>query len=264
MALTVEVEARNVEEAVKRACEKFDISSGEIKYDVISHGSSGIFGLGLTRNAKIRVQLPGDPNPDAQEQSEKPQSDGKRVSEAENQVHNLMNENMDPRQAPELSPGIEEQIGLGKQVLQRIVDAITSDATVAVDKNSERILFDVSGGNSALLIGKHGQTLEAMQSVVEKVVNKKRHERLRVQVDVEGYVENRKSSLIQQAERLADKCKQIRRPVTVGYMNAHDRRIVHLALKDDGQVRTRSTGDGYMRKLVIYPNKNAYTKRRFN
>ncbi|MEJ2477462.1 MAG: RNA-binding protein, partial [Desulfobacterales bacterium] len=63
------------------------------------------------------------------------------------------------------------------------------------------------------------------------------------------------------AESLAIKCKHIRRPVTVGRMNAHDRRIVHLALKDNTSVKTRSIGDGFLRKLVIYP-KNVSTRRR--
>jgi spoIIIJ-associated protein len=100
-----------------------------------------------------------------------------------------------------------------------------------------------------------------MQTLVEKIVNKKNTARLRVQVDIEGYLESRKKNLIRHAESLASKCKHIRRPVTVGRMNAHDRRIVHLALKDDTSVRTRSTGDGFFRKLVIYPN-NTSTRRR--
>ena len=101
-----------------------------------------------------------------------------------------------------------------------------------------------------------------MQSLVEKIINKSNTERIRVQVDVEGYLENRKKNLIRHAERMADKCKSIRRPVTVGNMNAHDRRIVHIALRGDNKVRTHSTGEGYLRKLVIFPRKYSHSKRR--
>ena len=112
------------------------------------------------------------------------------------------------------------------------------------------------------MIGKHGQTLEAIQSIVEKIINKRNQHRIRVEVDVEGYLENRRNNLERQAARLAEKCKRIGKPVAVGQMNAHDRRIVHLALKDDKAVRTQSIGEGYLRKLMIFPQKNQATRER--
>jgi spoIIIJ-associated protein len=115
----------------------------------------------------------------------------------------------------------------------------------------------VEGGNSAVLIGRHGQTLEAIQSLIEKVVNKNNHHRIRVRVDVGGYLQNRKKRLIRNAERLAQKCRRTKKPVTAGLLNAHDRRVVHLALKDTPSVRTRSTGDGPLRNLMILPSKSA-------
>ena len=149
---------------------------------------------------------------------------------------------------------------LGRTVLQRIVDAITSDAEILVEEDSERILLKVAGGNAAMLIGKKGQTLEAIQSIIDKVVNKQnnhyRNGKIRVQVDVEGYLETRKTNLEKLAIRLAEKSKRIRKPISLGQMSAYDRRIVHLALKDDPGVRTKSRGEGYMRKLVIFPQKN--------
>ncbi len=146
--------------------------------------------------------------------------------------------------------------------MQRIVDAITTDAKISVVEDSDRILLTVIGGNSAVLIGKHGQTLEAIQSIVEKILNKRNQHRIRVEVDIEGYLEGRRANLQRQAARLAEKCKRIGKPVAVGQMNAHDRRLVHLALKDDTEVRTQSIGEGYLRKLMIFPRKNAFSKRK--
>jgi spoIIIJ-associated protein len=148
----------------------------------------------------------------------------------------------------------------GRAALERIVDAITSDAEIRVEKDSERVLLKVTGGNAALLIGKKGQTLEAIQTIIDKIVNKQNNHnqngKVRVQIDVEGYLENRKTNLEQLALRLADKSKRIRKPISLGQMSAYDRRIVHLALKDISGVRTKSRGEGYMRKLVIFPQKN--------
>ncbi|MGB9441176.1 MAG: R3H domain-containing nucleic acid-binding protein, partial [Desulfobacterales bacterium] len=92
---------------------------------------------------------------------------------------------------------------------------------------------------------------------VEKIVNKHNpnNDKIRVQVDVGGYLETRKANLEKLAERLADKSKRIRKPISLGQMSASDRRIVHLALKNDPDIRTKSRGEGYMRKLVIIPQK---------
>ena len=85
------------------------------------------------------------------------------------------------------------------------------------------------------------------------VVNRHRCKRLHVQVDVEGYLEKRQASLQSLASRMAEKASRTKKPVTIGQMSSYERRIVHLALKEDSRVRTQSKGDGYLRKLVIFP-----------
>ena len=261
MSLTMDLEAKTVEQAVKLACDKLEIPPEKLRYDVISYGSTGIFGFVKTKKAKIRVLLIEE-KPETQKNDESRTREGAKTHPAKikKRVKDVIEPAID-RVAPEAVPENEKNIVAGEKVLQRIVDNISSGAVVTVDKSAERVLYSVKGGNSGILIGKHGQTIDAMQALVEKIVNKKITARLRVQVDIDGYWESRKKNLIRHAESLASKCKHIRRPVTVGHMNAHDRRIVHLALKDDTNVRTRSIGDGFLRKLVIYP-KNASFRRR--
>ena len=260
MTPTMELEAKNVEQAIQKACDQLNISRENLKYNVISYGSTGIFGLGRTKKARIRVTLP-DKNPETvTETDDVEQPDLNNDGDVKRHVQSLIQDTFNPKPAPTFPDSPRD---LGMDVLQRIIDSITSDARIIVDEDPDRILCKVKGGNSAVLIGKHGQTLEAIQSLVEKIVNKHNSERVRVQVDVEGYLENRKNNLIRQAERLARKCKKIRKPVTVGYMNAYDRRIVHLALKNDNEVSTQSLGEGLLRKLMIFPKKNSYQRRRY-
>ena len=255
MPPTREIEGKNVDQAVQKACQLLNISPGELKYDILSYGSSGIFGLGRTRKARIRVRLnekaviseDADPTPDRRLISE-PGDGGSQDGQPSD--GDAVNDGV-------ASSGTEDPVGPGREVLQRIVDAITDDARITVDPQPERIVYRVAGGNSALLIGRHGQTLEAIQALVEKVVNKNNSNRIRVQVDVGGYLKNRKKRLIRNAERLAQKCRQTKKPVSAGLLNAYDRRIVHLALKDNHSVHTRSSGDGLMRKLMILPRKSA-------
>jgi len=108
-----------------------------------------------------------------------------------------------------------------------------------------------------VLIGKRGQTLDAIQYLVEKIVNKHSQKRLRLQVDVEGYLESRKKNLEDLAFRLAQKAQKNRKPMTIGQLKPQERRVVHLALKDYPDVRTQSVGEGFIRKLMIIPQKKA-------
>ena len=251
---SLEFEGKNVDKAVQNACDELNLASDEISYEILSRGSSGIFGLVGKKNARIKVSLPqktpeiipdaDSEQPDAPVFEEKVQSETTFSDDA----------NFDSPQRP----GFEENpLDLSRAVLQRIVDAITSDGTISAEETTDRILLNVACADAGALIGKKGQTLEAIQSLVDKIVNKhnNHNDRIRVQVDVEGYLATRKLNLEKLATRLADKSKKIRKPISLGQMNGYDRRIVHLALKDDPEVQTRSRGEGYMRKLVIFPQK---------
>jgi spoIIIJ-associated protein len=259
MSPSFEFEDKSVEKAVQKACEELNIPKKDLKHDVISYGSTGIFGLVGTKKARIRVNVPEpEPAPEADSQStaadvisltEPIVEDAAVPQTADADEIDAQNEDDDPKT-------------VGREALQRIVDFITTDATIAVTEKSDRIMFDINGGNAAVLIGRRGQTLEAIQYLVEKIINKRRGKRVRIQVDVEGYAKNRRAGLKKLAGRTAEKVKRTGKPATIGQMNAHDRRIVHMALKDDNAVRTQSIGEGYIRKLVIFPKKNFYRKRK--
>lgn len=251
---SLEFEGKNIDKAVKRACDELNIAAGEISYQVLSHGSSGIFGLAGAKKARIKVTLPQKTTEiGADADIERPDTP---VFEEKVQSETAFSDDTDI-DGPQRSIFEENPLDLSRAVLQRIVDAITSDAAISVEETNDRILLNVAGGNAGVLIGKKGQTLEAIQSLVDKIVNKHNNhrDRIRVQVDVEGYQATRKQNLEKLAMRLADKSKRIRKPISLGQMNGYDRRIVHLVLKDDPEVQTKSRGEGYMRKLVIFPQK---------
>jgi len=306
MSPFLEFEGKTVEKAVAKACTKLNISKDKLKYDVISYGSTGIFGLVGIKKSKIRVASPEpeapkpvrrdadkdknknkdkskdkdkdkskdkdkdkdkskdkDKDKDKSKDKDKDKSkdkdkDGHRSynhSAVESEVSTPSSIVQEVFDAPEIDALSESPSELGREALQRIVDFITTDAEISVRETPERIFFNVEGGNTAVLIGKRGQTLEAIQYLVEKVINKRSTKRIRIQVDVEGYLDGRKAKLEGLAARLSEKAKRIGKPVTIGQLNAHDRRIVHIALKDDSNVRTQSMGDGFYRKLVIFPQR---------
>ena len=256
---SLEFSAKNVGKAIEKACDELHLAPDKFRYDILSRGSSGIFGLAGVKKAKIRVHLPEKPKEPLSEDDLSNSAD-EISSEKIFPTEHLIGDN--DAGAPQPITFEENPLDLGRSVLQRIVDSITSDAEISAEQNSGELFFNINGGNAGILIGKKGQTLDAIQSLVEKIVNKHNphNDRIRVQVDVEGYLETKKANLENLAERLADKSKRIRKPISLGQMSAYDRRIVHLALKNDPDIRTKSRGEGYMRKLVIFPQKTSRQK----
>lgn len=264
MSDKLEFKAKNVDKAVELASAELNLPKNELKYEVLSYGSSGIFGLSRAKKAKIRVRLPEDTlAPDEKAESavdDTVNADDIRLPD-DSASSDTDIKNTNPAHSPngqQLYAFPDDPAEMGRLVLQRIVDTLTSDANISVEKDEDRLLFNVNGGNAGILIGKRGQTLEAIQAIVNKVVNKHNQSRTRVLVDIEGYLETRRENLEKTALRLAEKSKKIGKPMTLGPMNAYDRRIVHLALQDFSDVQTRSRGEGPLRKLLILPkNRNA-------
>ncbi len=243
----MEFEGKNVEKAVERASAKLKISTEKLKYEVVTYGSTGIFGLVGVKKARIKIIE--DLNVSREDsESEDISLQDSSIDEIKSFVKSTLE--------GESKGGIEDEtIEYGKAVISKITDAITSGAQVEAGIQKERINFSITGGSSGVLIGKRGQTLEAIQYLVEKMINKRSKKRIRILIDVEGYQEKRKENLKKLAVKLAHKAKRIKKPVTLGMMNSHDRRIVHIQLKEESGVRTQSIGEGYYRKLMIFPKK---------
>ena len=236
MTSAYEFEGKTKEEAISNASDALGVSEDQLDVEVLSYGSTGIFGLVGVKKAKIKVTL-----------SESPQAEIKVTlpKSAEAEIKEQLPSAEEPEKVAELAKG----------ALEKIISSIVDGATVSMQTKPDRIRLKVKGGNSALLIGKHGRTLDALQYIVHRIVHKNQKTRVRVTIDVEGYRDRRKDSLTQLALRLGEKVKRSGRPATISPMNAYDRRIIHVALKDHAGVRTQSTGTGSLRKLVIYPQR---------
>lgn len=278
----IEFEGKSVDKALEAAAEQLNTTIEALDYDVVSYGSSGIFGLVGVKKAKIRVRsdnghgtsnmqkdvksrardLVKDAFGDAPKSIKSPAKPVKRAKPAQPAKSTKPVRQVTPTKPEETTPepNLEQATAIGQDALERLARFITEDATVHAEAQNSRIVFNIQGGNSALLIGKRGQTLEALQYLVEKIINSKCEGHTRILVDVEGYLNTRKSNLQRMASKMADKAKRINKPVTIGQMNAHDRRIVHMHLKENQAVRTQSVGEGYYRKLVIFPKRRRRAK----
>jgi spoIIIJ-associated protein len=212
-----EVSAKTIDEAIELALREMQLKREEVEVEVLDEGSAGLFGLGA-REARVRVK-------------------SKQAVATEAEVS-----------------------AIAKEILEKLLAAMGVRATVrAVTPKDEGlsgmapVALDVSGEDLGILIGRRGETLSSLQHIVNLMVSRRIKSYAGVAVDVEGYKERRREALRSLALRVAERVKSTGRVVTLEPMPAAERRIVHLALRDDPEVTTQSFGDGESRKVAISP-----------
>lgn len=144
---------------------------------------------------------------------------------------------------------VEESIN----ILQRLLDYMGIDARVDGEEKEDLIHLTIFSEDSGILIGRRGETLDSLEHLVDRIVNRKFENRVSIIVDTEGYRESRREELNSLAKRIAQQVKMTGKPAVVASMRARDRKIIHIALKDDEEVETMSEGEGFERKVIISP-----------
>lgn len=178
----------------------------------------------------------------------------------------------EPEKPAEEEPVEEEPVELLKEeesgpynprdIIHKIMDHMGTEGEIKLMKSGGEPVYSIEGKNLGILIGKHGQTLEAIQFIVNLIRMRKNDTRNKVTVDVEGYRARREKSLRDLARRLADKAKREKRNVVLEPMLPSERRIIHLTLQNNAHVYTYSKGEEPMRRVVISPKKKRDRKDR--
>ena len=139
-----------------------------------------------------------------------------------------------------------------RELLETIAAALDLEAEVAIDAEPERLTARLIGEDLGLFIGRHGQTIEAVQHLAQRIAGSGPDAR-RVVVDAAGYRDRRETVLHRQADEAADSALRSGRPVALDAMTSSERRVVHEHLRDRGDVETHSEGDEPDRHLVVSP-----------
>ena len=142
-----------------------------------------------------------------------------------------------------------------KEILETLLEQMQEKATVSVHQEDDRISLRIETDDAGLLIGKQGQTLDALQYLVTKMLAKKSRRKVRITIDVEAYRARHNEALAHLAQKYGEKVKKSGRPIILSPMNPYDRRIVHMALQGDKELKTMSRGEGLYKKVVISPAK---------
>ena len=162
--------------------------------------------------------------------------------------------------APGADAGEQTAAALATAAVGRILEAagvnVTRTLRSAHDPESGGPVIDLAGEDSGLLIGRRGQTLQALQFLVTLIVRKKLGEDVRVVLDVENYRQRRENSLRDMAAKVASRVAQTNRSITLEPMPPADRRVIHTSLAQHPGVRTESAGEGDNRKVTIMPRRD--------
>lgn len=142
-----------------------------------------------------------------------------------------------------------------RQLLEKIFEAMNLAVNLEIKEKDNDLLINLSGSGLGILIGRRGETLNALQYLVNLCVNKNQLQKTKVILDVEGYRQRREQTLERLALRLAEKAKQRGRNIVLEPMNPQERRIIHTALQGRDDIYTYSEGEEPFRKIVISPRR---------
>jgi spoIIIJ-associated protein len=231
----VETEGDTIDQAIDNALKTLGVEREKITVEILSQGKKGILGFGAQK-ARVRAAVRRAPADLARpEMSEEPSA-----------------VTPEPVTQAQVAAAGEKARGVLLEILKLM--GLNSSVQVRPGEKSDEVLLEITSDNGGLIIGRKGQTLEALQYLVTRIAaDRQGSEGPHIIVDIENYRERRRRSLEDMALRLGEKAKRQRKTVTVDALSAADRRIVHAALQDDPWVTTKSLGQGAYRRLLIIP-----------
>ena len=258
----VETEGETLDEAITKALNLLGVERDKVSLDILAEEKMGLLGFGR-QNARVRATIreavavapdedAGDPDPVAAPADEPAET---KAEEAAAIVDRSDDGEPDeePAETDERSAEVRK---VSVEVLTEILRLMGVEAEVVVrpGTSASEFVLDVQGDSSALLIGRRGQTLESLQHILSRIVADKVGAGVpQPIVDAEDYRGRRVRSLEDMALRMGEKAKRSRKTQGIDALSARDRRVVHLALKDDPWLTTKSLGQGAFRRLLIIP-----------
>ena len=214
---SISFSAKTLDDAITKACIELGVTSEDLEYEITETGREGVFGIGA-RPYVISVKL----KEEEKKMTASPESDLTATEKAMDFLSSVFE-------------------GMSLNV----------DISIDMDEESNEMSINLSGDDMGVLIGKRGQTLDALQYLTGQVINKHESGYIRVKLDTENYRERRKETLEKLAKNIAHKVRRTKRPVALEPMNPYERRIIHSVLQPEKDIITRSEGEEPYRHVVI-------------
>ena len=237
----IDVTGKTEEEAIRKGLEQLGLERDDVSVEILERARSGFLGIGSSP-AKVRVTYELDV-------AEEPKPEAPKAKPAEKKPEPKAEEKKTEPAAPACDNDDARRI---KDFLTGLLEHMDSTAEVKVyeeEKNRYKVILE--GQKLGALIGRRGETLDAIQQLTNYAVNSGRDKRLRIHVDAENYRAKREQSLESLANKVAGKVLKYRRSVTLEPMNAYERHVIHAALQDKEGVTTYSIGTEPNRRVVV-------------
>jgi len=244
----IDTTGRNEEEAIASALEQLQLDRDDVSVEILERAKSGFLGIGSSP-AKVRVTYEV-PDEEIEEVVEEPAAVVEEKVPAP--VAEATPVAAEKEEAPAAAPAGDPKAEQITKFLVGLMEHMNVQATPVVERAEEGIYrVNLEGENLGAIIGRRGETLDAIQQLTSYSVNRGASKRVRIHVDAEHYRAKREEALVRLANRVADKVVKYRRNVTLEPMNAYERHVIHTALQDYPGVTTYSTGTEPNRRTVV-------------
>jgi spoIIIJ-associated protein len=231
---TLEIIAPSVDEAVQKGLGELGVEQSQVEVEVLDEGGSGLFGLG-SRQARVRLTMK-----EAAQASRRVRTKPAVVSLSADEAENL--------------------VSITKATVAELLDHMDIRANIEArmgepddQEETAPVLVDVTGGDLSILIGRHAETLNALQLITRMIVGKEVGHSAHIVIDVEGYRKRREDGLRELARKMAKQAVSTGRRQSLEPMSPAERRIIHIELRESAEVTTESTGEEPRRKVTIIP-----------
>ncbi|MCB9418354.1 MAG: protein jag [Ardenticatenaceae bacterium] len=248
----IEVRGSDVDAAIEKGLSQLGVGRNDVIIEIVDEGSRGLLGIG-SRDAVVRLTSmlvppppPAAPKPQPRLQQEKAAPSKSEIVQPP-VVKAVEAEEVDER---EVAAAVIREL-LDKMGVEAEVSTRTTEPDDVTGK--ELNVIEINGDDLGMLIGPRGETLNSLQFITRLMAGHQLRDRANFVIDVQGYRERREQALARLAERMAQKVVARRRPVSLEPMPPHERRIIHMTLRNDKDVYTQSTGEGKRRKVRILP-----------
>ncbi|MFC1501426.1 RNA-binding cell elongation regulator Jag/EloR [Elusimicrobiota bacterium] len=216
----IEISAKTAEAAIAKGLKELKCKREDVEIKILNEGDSGLFGLGGKKESKVRITTKTD------------------IKKTEYDVDYALVQ----KRVKEI---LTDLFGFMNITYKQIDTALITG----------RVLVDIKSDESSLIIGKSGQTLDALETIVNLILNRNEKTRTKVSIDTGKFRKKQEEKLITMAQNAADEVRKTGQPYHFGPMPAKDRKIIHLFLQNDNEVETVSEGEGVLRTLSIKPKK---------
>lgn len=257
MLRKIEKSAKNVKEALALAAEELGVTPEELSYEVTREVGKGLMKFLVGSEVDIVAWVTKEAEAEEKKTAAKAEKVPKNFEKKEEKEERPARAERKPRNENRADFVIpKESIDDAKSFLSEILKKIGLDATLSVRLDGNTIHIDVSGEKMGLLIGKRGDTLDAVQYLTSLYVNKGKGQYIKVSIDTENYRSKREETLVRLAKGLQRKVVRERESITLEPMSPNERRIIHATLQYDKRIKTYSVGEEPNRRLVVAYAKN--------